>query len=170
MTNYKELLKNITTFFFDYDGVLTNGEVLLSSNGELLRSSNVKDGYALQLAAKIGYNIVILTGNTSEQIKTRFENLQIKNIYIEVEDKLKVFKNYVNEKNIKPKQILYMGDDIPDYLVMKEVGVACCPADAVEEIKNISVYISDHKGGGGCVRDIIEQVLKVQGQWLKSED
>ncbi|MCF8296615.1 MAG: HAD-IIIA family hydrolase [Saprospiraceae bacterium] len=167
MNNYKELLKEITTFFFDYDGVLTDGNVFLSSQGDLIRSSNVKDGYALQLAIRLGYKVVILTGGKSKQIKKRFENLNLKDIFIAVEDKLKPYENYIKKHNLQAENVLYMGDDIPDYPVMKRVGVACCPADAVEEIKNISVYISDYKGGQGCVRDVIEQVLKVKGEWMK---
>jgi len=169
MKNYKELLKNINTFIFDYDGVLTDGTVLLSSSGELFRTSSVKDGYALQLAVRKGYRIAIITGGKSDSIVKRFKSLDIKDVFISVESKIDIFKKYIKKNNINKENILYMGDDIPDYQVMKEVAVPCCPADAAEEIKSISKFISDLKGGEGCVRDIIEQVLKVQGKWMNNE-
>ncbi len=169
MKNYKELLKNINTFIFDYDGVLTDGTVLLSSSGELFRTSSVKDGYALQLAVRKGYRIAIITGGKSDSIVKRFKSLDIKDVFISVESKIDIFNKYIKKNNINKENILYMGDDIPDYQVMKEVAVPCCPADAAEEIKSISKFISDLKGGEGCVRDIIEQVLKVQGKWMNNE-
>lgn len=167
--NYKSLLKKINTFIFDYDGVMTNGVIVLNNEGEPLRTANVKDGYALQLANKLGYNIAIISGGFSQSMHTRFKALKIDDVFLGVPDKLEVYKNYMAEKQIKPEEIIYMGDDIPDYHVMKAVGVPVCPADASDEIKKISLYISHYKGGEGCVRDIIEQVLKVQGKWMINE-
>jgi 3-deoxy-D-manno-octulosonate 8-phosphate phosphatase (KDO 8-P phosphatase) len=166
MSNYKELLRNITTFIFDYDGVLTDGTVVLTSDGDALRTANVKDGYAMQLAVKKGYRMVVISGGYSESMRRRFEALKIKDVFLGVERKIEVFEKYTRENQIDPNQVLYMGDDIPDYEIMCKVGVPCCPADAAEEIKAISKYIS-HKGGGrGCARDVIEQVMKVQEKWM----
>lgn len=166
MSNYKALLTAVNTFIFDYDGVMTNGVIVLNNDGEPLRTANVKDGYALQLLMKLGYNVAIISGGYSPSMKSRFEALNIKDVYLGVSDKLQVLTNYMNEKQIEARQIVYMGDDIPDYKAMQQVGVPVCPADATEEIKSISVYISHLGGGEGCVRDIIEQVLKVQGKWM----
>ncbi len=164
--NYKALLKNVNTFIFDYDGVMTNGVIVLNNDGEPLRTANVKDGYALQLAVKLGYNIAIISGGNSPSMHTRFKSLKINDVYLGVANKIEVFDQYIKEKKLDPAQVIYMGDDIPDYHVMKAVGVPVCPSDASDEIKRISVYISHYSGGQGCVRDIIEQVLKVQGKWM----
>ncbi len=169
MANYKENLKKITTFIFDYDGVMTDGTLVLQHEGQPLRTANVKDGYVLQLAIKLGYNIVIISGGYSKSVENRFGSLNISDVYLSVKDKLSTFQKHVKNNNILPEQVVYMGDDIPDYRVMKAVGIPVCPADASQEIKDISVYISDKKGGQGCVRDIIEQVLKVQGKWMTEE-
>ncbi len=167
--NYKKLLNNINTFIFDYDGVFTNGIVIMLENGELLRTANVKDGYILQLAKKKGYRIAIISGGNSESIKKRFEVLDIKDIFLGVNNKIKIFMNYLEKHNLKKENVLFMGDDIPDCWIMREAGVATCPADAAEEIKFLAHYISHLKGGEGCVRDIVEQVMKVQGQWMKDD-
>jgi len=169
MSNYKSKLKDITTFIFDYDGVLTDGTVILQSDGEALRTANVKDGYAMQLAVKLGFNVAIISGGFSVSMRKRFEALKIEDFYLGVTNKLEVLHDYFMEKGIAPENTMYMGDDIPDYKVMKEVGLACCPADASPEIKSISEYISIKNGGRGCVRDIIEQTLKVQGKWMTEE-
>jgi len=169
MSNYKILLKKINTFIFDYDGVLTDGTVILQADGEALRTANVKDGYALQLAVKRGYNVAIISGGNSASMNKRFEALKIKDFFLGVENKVEVLNNFMKEKGLKPENILYMGDDIPDYKAMKEVGIPCCPADASPEIKSISKYISDKPGGKGCVRDVIEQTMKIQDKWI-SED
>ena len=166
MKNYKEQLKDITTFIFDYDGVMTSSDVLVDANGVPLRSTNVKDGYALQLAARLGYNIAIITGGYSISIEKRMEMLGIKDVFVRSASKVEVLQKYMETKNLKPEQIIYMGDDIPDYPVMKMVGLPVCPADAVPEIKDISLYISHCGGGKGAVRDIIEQVLKAQDKWM----
>ena len=169
MINYKEKLGKITTFMFDYDGVMTDGTMILQHEGQPLRSSNVKDGYVLQLAIKLGYRIVIISGGFSKSVENRFGALNIPDVFLGVPDKVKVFKEYIEKNNLDPDEIVYMGDDIPDLRVMKQVGVPVCPADAVEEIKEVCLYISDKGGGKGCVRDIIEQVLKVQGKWMTEE-
>jgi 3-deoxy-D-manno-octulosonate 8-phosphate phosphatase (KDO 8-P phosphatase) len=169
MSNYKELLSTVNTFIFDYDGVFTGGTVFLMNTGEPLRTANVKDGYAIQLANKKGYRIVIISGGRSESVINRFKLLKIKDVFLGVENKFGVYKKYIADNNLKPENVLYMGDDIPDYEVMKKVGVATCPADAAEEIKEIVHYISHLDGGEGCIRDVIEQVLKVQGKWMNDD-
>jgi 3-deoxy-D-manno-octulosonate 8-phosphate phosphatase (KDO 8-P phosphatase) len=169
MSAFKEKLKEITTFVFDYDGVLTNGTIILQADGEALRTANVKDGYSLQLAVKKGYNVVIISGGYSKSMSNRFKALKIKDFFLGVEEKSSVLKKYLKENDIKPENVLYMGDDIPDHKAMTEVGLPCCPADAVPEIKAISLYVSNKKGGEGCVRDVIEQTLKIQNHWMTDE-
>ena len=163
--NYKEIMHQITTFMFDVDGVLTDGTVTISTKGELVRSMNTKDGYALKIAVNSGFNVCIISGGTNKGVRTRLNDLGITDIYLGAHNKIEQFEEYINAKNINPENILYMGDDIPDYPVMKKVGLASCPKDAVPEIQDISIYVSQKKGGKGCVRDVIEQVLKVQGKW-----
>jgi 3-deoxy-D-manno-octulosonate 8-phosphate phosphatase (KDO 8-P phosphatase) len=169
MMNYKELLLKINTFVFDYDGVLTDGTVILMNNGDALRTANVRDGYALQLAVKKNYRVVIISGGYSESMVKRFEALKINDVFLGVDKKIEVFEQYLEQHSLNPENVLYMGDDIPDYEIMLEAGVATCPADAAEEIKAIAKYISHFNGGRGCVRDIIEQVLKVQGKWMHED-
>lgn len=163
---FLEKLKDITTFIFDVDGVLTDGTVIASESGDLLRTFNIKDGYALQLALKKGYKICIISGSGGAATTKRFENLGLPDVYLKVGDKVPVFKKYLEENNISPEEVLYMGDDMPDYFVMKLVGLATCPSDSVDEIKQISHYISPKKGGDCAVRDVIEKVLKVQKNWF----
>jgi 3-deoxy-D-manno-octulosonate 8-phosphate phosphatase (KDO 8-P phosphatase) len=165
---FLEELKNITTFIFDVDGVLTNGTVFCTESGELLRTFNVKDGYAIQCALKQGFKVCIISGGKGEAMTKRFENLGLTDIYLGVADKLPIFETYVKKHNTAPTEVLYMGDDLPDLPVMKKVALATCPADATEEIKTISHYISPVNGGQGAVRDIIEKVLKVQEKWIIS--
>lgn len=167
MKNYKENLKDITTFIFDYDGVMTQGDVLVDADGVPLRSSNVKDGYAIQLAVRLGYNVAIITGGYSVSIEKRMMMLGVKDVFVRSANKVEVLQKYMETNSLKPEQIVYMGDDIPDYPVMKMVGLPVCPADASSEIKDISLYISQYNGGKGAVRDIIEQVLKAQDKWMK---
>lgn len=166
MTNYRERLKNITTFIFDYDGVLTDGSVIMLPDGDGVRRSNVKDGYALNFAVKNGYRVVIISGGKSLSMQKRMDALKITDVFLGVTYKLDVFEEYCDVNELNPDEIVYMGDDIPDYQVMQRVGIACCPADADVEIQKISHYISTHNGGSGCVRDIIEQVMRVQGKWM----
>ena len=169
MSNYKALLTKVNTFIFDYDGVMTDGKLMLQHDGQPLRTANVKDGYALQLAVRLGFRVVIISGGISKSVENRFESLKVKDVFLGVSNKFEVFEKFVKDNDINEENIVYMGDDIPDFKVMKRVGVPVCPSDAVEEIKDISIYISDKTGGHGCVRDIIEQVLKVQGKWMTDE-
>jgi len=163
--SYKEIMPQITTLIFDLDGVLTNGVITIFPDGEMVRNMNIKDGYALKTAIKAGYNVCIISGGTNEAVRKRFDALGITDVYLGAHNKLIQFNEYIKLHNIKPEQILYMGDDIPDYPVMKKVGLPCCPKDASPEIQDISLYVSHKKGGVGCARDVIEQVLKVQGKW-----
>jgi 3-deoxy-D-manno-octulosonate 8-phosphate phosphatase (KDO 8-P phosphatase) len=163
---FLQKLRDITTLIFDVDGVLTTGEILASNTGEFLRTFNIKDGYALQLAVKKGYHVCIISGGSGETMQKRFEALGIKNIFLGVSDKVAVFEKILLKYQLDKAEVLYMGDDIPDYNIMKLVGLPTCPADAVEEIKAISTFISPYPGGKTAVRDIIEKVLKIQGNWF----
>ncbi|NER15592.1 KdsC family phosphatase [Spongiivirga citrea] len=168
--NYKEYLEHITTFIFDVDGVLTDGSVIVTSDGELLRTMNIKDGYALKTATTKGFNVCIISGGTNEGVRNRLSALGIKDIYLGAHHKTEQLKEYFSTKNIMAENVLYMGDDIPDEPAMRLVGLPTCPQDAVPEIKNIAKYVSYKDGGKGCVRDVIEQVLKVQGKWTGNFD
>ena len=163
--SYKEYLEHITTFIFDVDGVLTDGTVTVTTSGEMLRTMNIKDGYALKTAVDKGYNVCIISGGSNDGVRVRLSGLGIKNIYLGAHNKIEQLDNYLSSNGVKTENVLYMGDDIPDYPVMKGIGLPCCPQDAVPEIKSISKYVSHRKGGKGAVRDVIEQVLKVQGNW-----
>lgn len=163
--NFKSRLKHITTLLFDIDGVMTDGKVYFLPDGTPTRSLNNKDSYAIHLAAKKGYRLVVISGGSSEIIKEALQRLGIEYVFLKQHDKLSCYKDFIAEHALEDKNILYMGDDLPDYEVMQRVGVACCPNDAATEIKEISIYISDKKGGEGCVRDVIEQVLRVRGDW-----
>lgn len=166
MASYKEQLPNITTFIFDVDGVFTNSNLILMPSGEMVRTMSARDGYALQLAIKKGFNVCIITGGNDLAVKKRFEYLGVKDIHIGVRNKKKVLTTFLSENNLNKDQVIYVGDDIPDYEVMQLVGLPCCPVDAVPEIKSVSIYVSPFKGGEGCVRDIVEQTLKVQSKWM----
>lgn len=169
--NLLRLLAPITTFVFDVDGVLTDGTLLLFPDGNMIRRMNIKDGYALQLAIKQGYNIAIISGGYSEPVKDRFVKLGVTDIFMEVNDKKKILTEYIANRNIQWHEILIMGDDIPDVEMMQQPGVvACCPADAVDKIKQISHYISPFSGGSGCVRDVVEKVMKIQNTWKHVKD
>jgi len=165
MVSYKEKLHKITTFIFDVDGVLTDGKVLVMENGEVVRNMHGKDGYAIQLAVKKGYNIVIISGGNNVAVKNMLAKAGAKHLFINQKDKMACYKEFITANNIKDEQVMFMGDDLPDHEVMRKVGVAVCPQDAVNEIKEISHYISPIKGGEGCVRDVIEQVMRLQGTW-----
>lgn len=164
--SYKEYLANINTFVFDVDGVFTDGNVLVDNNGEMLRTMNVKDGYALKTALTKGYNVCIITGGTNEGVKKRLMGLGIVDIFMNSHLKIEALNTYMAKNGIDSENILYMGDDVPDIPPMRAVGLATCPQDAVAEVKAISDYISHRFGGKGCVRDVIEQVLKVRGDWM----
>ena len=166
--NYKAKLKDITTFIFDVDGVLTDGKVYLLKE-EVVRAVNSKDGYALQYASKNNYDIFIITGGYSEDLKKRLIDLGIKDVFLRSSKKIDVYNGIKEKYSIEDKQVLYMGDDIPDIPVLKIAGVSCCPQDAAIDVKEIVDYHSPLDGGKGCVREIIEQTLRVQGTWLNDK-
>lgn len=160
-------MNDITTFIFDVDGVLTDSSVHITPTGEMLRIMNIRDGFAMKAAVESGYHVCIISGGSNEGVRIRLKNLGIKDINLACPDKVQNFKEYTEKYDIKPEQVLYMGDDIPDYHVMKLVGLPTCPQDASPEIKGVSKYISHKNGGRGAVRDVIEQVMKVQGKWME---
>jgi 3-deoxy-D-manno-octulosonate 8-phosphate phosphatase (KDO 8-P phosphatase) len=165
--SYKTKLKDINTFIFDVDGVLTDGSVILSSSGEMVRTMSTRDGYAITQAIKNGFNVCIISGGNSDMVRKRLEYLGVKHIHLGVHNKLDVFEDYLIMQQLKAEQVLYMGDDLPDYEVMSRVGIAAAPNDAAPEILSIADYVSHKKGGEGCVRDVIEQVLKVKDCWFE---
>jgi 3-deoxy-D-manno-octulosonate 8-phosphate phosphatase (KDO 8-P phosphatase) len=169
MTNFKEGLQQVKAFAFDVDGVLSSPKVYLHPNGELMRSMNTKDGYALQHAVKRGYPIAIITGGKTDSVALRFKALGITDIYLGSSYKKDDFNDFLLKYQLDPAHVLYMGDDLPDLEVMKMAGIPCCPSDAVEEIKSVAKYISPSPGGEGCVRDVIEQVLRLHGCWMDGE-
>ncbi len=160
-------IKHIKAFAFDVDGVLTDGSVVLFESGEQVRTMNIKDGYAIQLAVKKGYGVAIISGGSSDAIRKRFVGLGVSDIYLSASNKLDVLNGYLSSKPFSTENVLYMGDDIPDYQVMKNVGMPCCPNDAVFQVKEIAKYISPLNGGSGCVRDAVEMVMKAQGTWFE---
>lgn len=170
MISYKQKLKNITTIILDVDGVLTDGTVVLMPSGEMVRTMHTKDGYAMQLAVKKGIRIAVITGGRDKMVEDRLRYLGITDVYSGVRDKFEAYEDLLYSYQLKPEEIMYMGDDVPDIDVMKNVGIACCPNDAVADVREISEYISLLSGGKGCVRDIIEQTLKVQGKWYDDSD
>lgn len=161
-------LKKIRALAFDVDGVLSTNNVLLLEGGQPCRTANIKDGYALQLAVKCGLEVAIITGAKSPSVRTRYEGLGIQNIFMGTSVKIKKYEEWLASKSLQHDEVLYMGDDIPDYEVMQRCGLPCCPADAAADIKAIARYISPYDGGRGCVRDVIEQVLRAQGHWMTS--
>lgn len=163
--NILEKFRAVTTFVFDVDGVLTDGTLLILPGGLMARKMHVRDGYALQLAVKKGYHVIIISGGASDEVSERLQKLGVSDVFMRVMDKQQVLTSYLEKKEILWEQVLFMGDDIPDLEVMKKVGMACCPLDAAPEIKAISPYISPIKGGFGCGRDVIEKVMKMRGHW-----
>ena len=163
--NLLEKFKAIKTFVFDVDGVLTDGTLLILNDGQMARQMNIKDGYALQLAVKKGYRIVIISGGTSDTVKERLERLGVQDCFLKIDNKKEKLIEYVTQHQLSWNEVLFMGDDIPDYIPMQLTGLPCCPADAASEIKQISHYISPLNGGKGCARDVIEKVLKLNGHW-----
>ena len=164
-SEYKKKLPNIKAIVLDVDGVLTNGGLIIYPNGKFLRQMNAKDGYAIKLAITHGYKMGVITGGREENIKIRLEHLGINDVFLGVHNKLPVLQSFIKKHNLKKEEIMYMGDDIPDLEVLKYVGFSCCPNDAAWDIQNICDYISNKKGGEGCVRDIIEQILRVTNKW-----
>lgn len=160
-----EQFKHIRTFVFDVDGVLTDGSLYVFDNGEQVRRMSIRDGYALQLAVKKEYRVIVISGSYSKAVIERLQKLGITEIHMRVTDKEQVLREIAATSNISLGNVLFMGDDIPDYKVMSIVGLPCSPCDAATEIKNVSAYISNRTGGAGCVRDVIEKVLKLNGDW-----
>lgn len=167
MINYD--LKRIRAIVFDIDGVLSSSTISMDAHGEPMRTVNIKDGYAVQLAAKVGLRIAIITGGFDEAIRMRYERLGVQDIYMKSAIKLQAWDDFLTKYGLHDDEVLYMGDDIPDYEVMQRSGCPCCPADACDEIKDIAIYISQCEGGKGCGRDVIEQVLKAQRLWMKDQ-
>ena len=163
--SYKEIMNHIDTFVLDVDGVLTDSSVHISPTGEMLRIMNIRDGFAMKAAIESGYRVCIISGGSNEGVRIRLRNLGLTDIYLGSSDKVETFKEYCEIYQINPENVLYMGDDIPDYHVMQLVGLPTCPQDASPEIKAISNYVSHKNGGKGAVREVIEQVMKVQGKW-----
>lgn len=163
-------LNKIRAIVLDVDGVLSPSTLNLSLEGEPLRSINVKDGYALQLAAKRGYKIAVITGGHMPGVKERFVNLGIKDFFMSVSEKLPKLNEWMCDNNIKAEEIAYMGDDIPDIFAMRNVGLPCCPKDAAFDVKYESKWISSYSGGEGCVRDLLEQILRCHGDWMSDND
>lgn len=164
MINYD--LTKIKAFCFDVDGVLSTNLVRLYDDLQPSRTANIKDGYALHYACKLGFPMAILTGGKSPAVRQRYEGLGFTDVYDGVSVKVDVFRQWLAKYNLQPEEVIYMGDDIPDYDVMRLCGCPCCPADAVPEIREISTYVSHLPGGHGCARDVVEQVLRAQNRWM----
>ena len=168
--NMIEKFKLITTFILDVDGVLTDGTVYVFDSGEQVRRMSIKDGFALQLAIKKGYRILVISGGSSPAVITRLKKLGITDIFMNVTDKKTMLEQYMQDHGLKKEQVLFMGDDIPDYVAMKAVGLPAAPADAALEIRKIAVYVASVKGGKGCVREVMEKVLRLNGHWELETD
>ncbi|MCF0190338.1 MAG: HAD-IIIA family hydrolase [Marinilabiliaceae bacterium] len=168
--NFKEELTQVRAFAFDVDGVLSQTQVPMYPNGEPMRTANIKDGYAIQLAVKMGYHIAIITGGNTEAIRVRFSNLGVQDIYMGQSNKVSAYESWKTKKGLTDEQVLYMGDDMPDLPLLKRAGVPTCPVDAATDVKSVCHYISPYKGGECCVRDVVEQVLRVNGDWGKDLD
>jgi 3-deoxy-D-manno-octulosonate 8-phosphate phosphatase (KDO 8-P phosphatase) len=164
MINYD--LKTVKAVIFDVDGVLSAETITMNADGEPMRTLNIKDGYAIQLACKSGLRIAIITGGNAPAIRKRYEYLGVKDIFMQSAVKIKTYQEFKMKYELADSDIIYVGDDIPDYEIMRKCGCPCCPADACNEIKQISTYISQKKGGYGCARDVIEQIMMAQGKWL----
>lgn len=163
-------LTKIRGFAFDVDGVLSPSTIPMSEHGEPMRMVNIKDGYAMQLAAKLGYHIAIITGGKTESVRYRYEALGISDIYLGASHKIGIFREWMQSRALTPEETVYMGDDIPDLRCMHEAGLACAPADACHEARAAATYVSRINGGYGCGRDIIEQVLRARGDWMKDDN
>ena len=167
--NYKAKLHEIKAFVFDYDGVISDGNIWSANDTIIVRSGNVKDGYAMQYALRKGYLIAILSGGSGDSIRSRMKMLGVEDVYLGSHRKKEIFEDFLKDKQLLPEQVLYVGDDIPDYDVMRLAGVSGGRADAAGEIKAVADYSSHRNGGCGCVRDVIEQVLRLQGQWFHED-
>jgi 3-deoxy-D-manno-octulosonate 8-phosphate phosphatase (KDO 8-P phosphatase) len=167
--SYKEKLIKIKNFVFDVDGVFTDGSIIVDNSGNELRVFSTRDGIAVKLATDKGYNFCVISGGKNEGVRKRLNKLGIKNVYLGVSNKMEVFKSFMNDNNLKTTETMFMGDDIPDIQILKMVGLSCCPNDAANEVREVVDYISIKKGGEGCVRDIIEQILTIQKNWIENE-
>jgi len=167
MINYD--LQQIKAIIFDVDGVLSAETITLSSSGEPLRTVNIKDGYAIQLAVKMGLRIVILTGGVTDAVRLRYERLGVEDIYMGCAVKIKTYQEFLQKYGLTNDEVMYMGDDVPDLEILRQVGCPVCPADACPDVKEACIYISPAKGGYGCGRDVVEQTLRAQGKWLSNE-
>ena len=170
MGNFKEDIARVKAFVFDVDGVLTDGGIYVTPEGDFVRKYNSKDGYALSLARRKGYRIAIITGGRGNSLKVRFDMIGIEHVYMDCHRKLETLKAFCNANGLEPNEVLFMGDDIPDLEPMRFVGVPVCPADAMPEIVEASRYVSQFRGGQGCVRDVIEQVMRARGDWYREGD
>ena len=166
MINYD--LQTIKAIIFDVDGVLSLNTIQMSPDGMPVRTVNIKDGYAIQLAIKMGLKLAIISGGTDKGVEQRYRKLGMTDIFMSCSTKIQVFHKFLEDNRLTAENVIYVGDDIPDYEIMQVVGCPCCPADACPDIKAISTYVSPYNGGEGCVRDIIEQVLRANGHWLSS--
>ena len=167
MINYD--LQKIRAIVFDLDGVLSSSTISLGADGVPLRTVNIKDGYAIQLAVKMGLHVAIISGCKIESVRSRYEGLGMTDIYLGASVKIKIYEDFLAKYHLKEEEVMFMGDDIPDLEIMRRVGCPVCPKDACNEVKAVSIYVSDYQGGYGCGRDVIEQTLKAQGKWLKDE-
>lgn len=167
MINYD--LQKIRAIVFDLDGVLSSSTISLGADGVPLRTVNIKDGYAIQLAVKMGLHVAIISGCKIESVRSRYEGLGMTDIYLGASVKIKIYEDFLAKYGLKEEEVMFMGDDIPDLEIMRRVGCPVCPKDACSEVKAVSIYVSDYQGGYGCGRDVIEQTLKAQGKWLKDE-
>ena len=166
---FLQKLKAVKALIFDVDGVLTNGDIIASDSGEFLRTFNIKDGYALQLAVKRGYLVCVISGGKGIAMQKRFEGLGLQEIHLGIGDKVAVFHQLLQKHGLDALEVLYMGDDIPDLKVMQLVGLPTCPADAVPEIMALAQYVSPYAGGKTAVRDVIEKVMRIQGNWYDEQ-
>ncbi|MBB4077490.1 3-deoxy-D-manno-octulosonate 8-phosphate phosphatase (KDO 8-P phosphatase) [Lewinella aquimaris] len=167
--NELERFTDITTFIFDVDGVLTNSQLMILEDGGLLRQMNVRDGYAIKRALEKGYQVCVITGGKSQGVVSRLQGLGVVDIYYGVQDKVEAYREYMDLYDLDDENVLFMGDDVPDYEVMRLVGFPTCPQDACSEILSISKYVSDKCGGAGAVRDVIERTLRLHGKWLPDD-
>jgi len=169
MTNFKEDLTRVKAFVFDIDGVLSLQTISLNAFGVPNRTVNLRDGYAIQLAVRKGYRVGVISGSNAKEYVRRLKGLGVSDIYLNSRSKTEHFSSFCKKNDVKPSDVMFMGDDIPDYGVMKLAGIPVCPADADSDINNVASYISDKKGGEGCVRDVIEQVLRLHDKWMDKD-
>ena len=170
MGNFKEDIARIEAMVFDVDGVMTDGRIIPTAEGDFIRCYNCKDGYALAYAIRHGYRVCVITGGYGKILERRLRMLGMQDFYIDCMDKITTLREYMKKYDLKPENVLYMGDDIPDLECMRAVGMPVCPADSASEVLECSRYVSEYEGGRGAVRDIIEQVLRAKGDWAKSSE